>query len=320
MNHHEPNEGQGAFVGPPAVRTDRICVLMNGGSGKRRGEEAERELRALLADRQGRYELRTPPGEDIEAEAHRALRDGFGVVVAAGGDGTICAVASALVGSDCRMGVLPMGTFNYFARSLDLPDTLPECLAVIEAGEARPVKVGEVNGRVFLNNASLGAYPAILRRREDVYRRWGRSRLAAYWSLLTTLMGYRRPLRVTVRMQGFEREFRTPLVFVANNPYQLEQLGMDGVECTRGGDLALFIAADRTGLDLVRSALRLARGAAERHDDFEMRCGNGFEITTRKAVRLVARDGEKEHLEGPFRFSARAGALQVLAPFAPGEA
>ncbi len=264
---------------------------------------------------QRQFTLRLPSkGSDIESEARRALREGFGTIVAAGGDGTICAVASALVGTECRMGVLPMGTFNYFARSLEMPDSLDDCLTVIEAGNVRDIKVGEVNGRVFLNNASLGAYPAILKRREDVYRRWGRSRIAAYWSVVTTLVRFRRPLRITVGIDGKERSFRTPLVFAASNPYQLEQLGMNGVECARDGKLALFIGADRQGFDLVRSAFRLARGSAARHEDFEMFCGEAFTIDTRTDRRLVARDGEKELLEGPFTFRARPRALKVLAP------
>lgn len=313
--HHQDLVAERRCDGAQLVDANSICVVMNGSSGKRRGREGERELRALLEAHAMRFDVRTPGrGGDIENEARRALAEGFGTIVAAGGDGTICAVASALVGTECRMGVLPMGTFNYFARSLDLPEGLEACISVIETGHVRSVKVGEVNGRVFLNNASLGAYPAILKRREDVYRRWGRSRIAAYWSVLTTLVGFHRPMRVTVTLDGEDRAFRTPLVFAASNPYQLEQLGMEGVECARDGGLALFIGADRRGFDLLRSAFRVARGVSVRHEDFEMLCGAAFTVATKSKRRLVARDGEKGLVDGPFRFRARPGALNVLVP------
>jgi diacylglycerol kinase family enzyme len=214
--------------------------------------------------------------------------------------------------------VIPLGTFNYFARSLELPEELPEAVAVVAEGAPRPVRIGEVNGKIFLNNASLGAYPAILERREQVYRKWGRSRIAAYWSVLSTLVRLKARLQLTVSADGETRAFRTPLAFVANNPYQLEMVGLDGADCVSAGHLALFIAPDSSRLGMLAHALRLAGGATSPDRDFELLCGDEIRMETKRRRLLVARDGERARLDGPFSFRVRHDALRVLLPQASG--
>jgi diacylglycerol kinase family enzyme len=290
-------------------------VIVNAGSGKRRGRQLAEELAGMVERYPGRFELRVErSGARIEAAARRAVDEGFATVVAAGGDGTICAVAGVVAGTDRSFGVLPLGTFNYFARSLGLPEDLDAGLRVLAEGDTQPVAVGDVNGLSFLNNASLGAYAAILQSRESVYRRWGRSRLAAYWSVLTTLIRFRRPLRLKVTVDGEVRRFKTPLVFVALNPHQLETLGLEGADCIRSGRFALFIAPDCSRFELVRYAIRLAFRAMEPGRDFELMCGEDILVETPGRRRLIARDGERQHMTGPFRFRLRRDALRVLVP------
>ena len=86
--------------------------------------------------------------------------------MAAGGDGTINSVASAVVGSEKSLGVLPFGTMNHFAKDLHIPLDLEGAVNTIVAGHKTKVDVGEVNGRIFLNNSSLGLYPSIVRERQ----------------------------------------------------------------------------------------------------------------------------------------------------------
>jgi diacylglycerol kinase family enzyme len=292
-----------------------VCVIANAGSGKQGGEERRRAIEEAFAGHAGRVEIRlVTRGAEIEATARGALDDGFGVIVAGGGDGTIAAVASVLAGSDRVMGVLPLGTFNYFARSLGLPEDLDEAAAVITAGRTRAVDIGTVNDRVFLNNASLGAYPAILEQRERIYQRWGRSRLIAYWSVLVTLLGFRRPLRLDLTADGVRRTVRTPLLFVAKNGHQLDQIGLDGGECIRAGQFAVFVAHDTGRLGLMRHAFRLAFGLSERKVDFELICCETLTAVTARPRRLVARDGERESLPSPFTFRLRRRALRVCVP------
>ncbi|MGP3697424.1 diacylglycerol/lipid kinase family protein [Rhodobacter sp. NSM] len=292
-----------------------ICVVMNAGSGK--GEDASRVRAAFEAqDVEAHLEL-VEDGSRLTSVASEALDRGFKTIVAAGGDGTICAVAAAMAGSGRRMGILPLGTFNYFARSLLLPEELEAAVAVICAGRTAPIRVATVNDEVFLNNASLGVYPAILETREEIYRRWGRSRTLAYWSVLKVLARMGRPLRLRVRAGGEERIVRSPLVFVVNNAFQLEQMNLDGADRVAAGDLVVFIAPNSGRLGMFRNAVALALGLASVDQNYEMMSGPHVEIDLpgrRRKVWHVARDGERERMVPPFDLKAIEGALEVTVP------
>jgi diacylglycerol kinase family enzyme len=295
--------------------TAEICVIVNTAAGKQDGEERIEAIRAAFRQSGAEVEVRTfGRGVHPVRAAEEAVARGHGTIVAAGGDGTISAVAGALAGTGRRMGVLPFGTFNYFARSLGLPEELEEAARVIVTGQVRTLDLGEVNGRIFINNASLGAYPTILDQRERFYRRWGRSRIAAYWSMLVTLVRFRSPLRIALTVDGATRQLRTPLVFVAKNAGQLEAVGLEGGDCVRSGRFAVFLAPDVGRLALVIYALRVGLGLAEPREDFELICGREVTVETAAHRRLVARDGERERMESPFAFRLRPAALDVFVP------
>lgn len=302
---------------------DRICVILNERSGDhpegatRRGRLEELIRRAGLD-----AEIRSPePDDDIDAFAARAIREsGCTLLVAAGGDGTIAAVATACHGADVPMGVIPQGTFNYFARGFGIPEDMDGAVGVLAEGRLRDVPLGEVNGEVFLNNASLGIYPLILKTREGVYNRWGRSRLAAYWSVILALSGFRRPLKLKVTLDGQTRHIRTPLVFVANSAYQLEQFSLDGADAVRAGQFVLFTSRGTSTMALVRAALRLATGAAQKGEEFDLATGRDILVETGKKRALVARDGEKALMRTPIRFRLRDRPLKVMVPARDGGA
>jgi len=302
-------------VAPPDAR-DGICVILNPKSGKKAGslslEEMERRLDALPMPV---TLLRAQKGGDITRLTRKALDDGHRTIVAAGGDGTIVGVASGIVGrDDVTFGVIPMGTFNFFARGLGIPEDLEGSVGNLATGTPRPVTVGEVNGRLFLNNASLGAYPAILDQREGVYRRWGRSRLAAYWSVLQALSAFKRPLTMRITVDGEQHRRRSPLAFVAMSAFQLDTYELPGADDIRAGRFALYVAPDSGRLSLIVQAVRLAWRRLRPGRDVELITGSDIVIETNRAKRLLARDGEKELVENPFRFRTLPGALRVIAP------
>jgi diacylglycerol kinase family enzyme len=207
-----------------------------------------------------------------------------------------------------------LGTFNYFARSLGIPSAIEEAIAVLAQAHVRPVSVGEVNGRIFLNNASLGIYARVLRERERLYGSWGRSRFAAHLSVLSALARPRAPLFLRVTVDGATRRRRTPMVFVANDPFQLAEFGLAGAECLAQERLALYVAPDCGRAALLALAMRLAFGRLRPERDFELLCGADIVVETKRRRRHVVRDGERERLSGPYRFRRRRDALRVLAP------
>ncbi|MGR3271829.1 diacylglycerol kinase [Thalassococcus profundi] len=300
---------------PPPLTDNRICVLMNAASGKDdKSEQAER-MQVAFDRYPGRFELRMlDRGQGLADACRRAMKDGFGTIVAAGGDGTIAGVAGQLAHSERRMGIIALGTFNFVARGLGIPEDVEEAIDLIATGEAKAMPVGEVNGQIFLNNASLGIYPQVLREREGTYKRWGRSRIAAHWSVLVTFLSFRSPVRMAVRMQDRELRTKTPLAFVGRSAYQLEHFGLAGADCVRRGEFALYLAPDCTRMELLLRALRLAGKGMVPERDFELICGKEIEIATSKPMQTVAMDGERMRLRSPFRFVMHEKALNVIMP------
>ncbi|MDT1063166.1 diacylglycerol kinase family protein [Paracoccus sp. CPCC 101403] len=293
----------------------RACVIVNMGSGRKTGDSVAAEIRARLQGRvAGLVFHQLDKGADLSATAQNAVAEGHDLIVAVGGDGTQAGVAGAVVGTGAVMVVVPCGTFNYFARDLGLGQTPEEALRVFDVPTVRTVDVGEMNGVLFLNNVSFGAYPEILKRRESIYRRWGRSRLAAYWSALVAMWNLRHPLHLTVRANGEERRFTTALAFIAKSAYQLEAFGLDGAEDIRQGRLALLVARARRPGPLVRSALRLAFGKSARYQDFDLISAPEMHLQTVPQHEYVAHDGEKMWMDSPFHVRVLPGALSVLVP------
>lgn len=304
-------------IQPQTTGTGRICVLVNAKAGRRETEDVPERIRAALAEHATEVELRLlDSGADLQPETRKAVAAGAGMVVAAGGDGTVCAVASVLKGSGVTMGILPLGTFNYFARSLDIPTEIPAAVRLLTQGARRPVRLAEINGQIFLNNASLGAYPAILKTREDVYRRWGRRRIAAYWSAFVTLITLRRPLHLTIRAGETVMERRTPLIFAVNNAFQLDQMGLQGREEIAAGRLALFIAPDTSRWGMLRNALMLALGIAENRKEYDFAAASRIRIADSRRAHDVARDGERERMRAPYELKVLDEPLFVMAPAA----
>ncbi len=296
-------------------RQGRIDVVINARSGTA-GKEAAAERTSEYLSARGigvRVELVRTSADLRAAIAHAAGGDAD-TVVAGGGDGTIAAVASALVDLPKALAVLPLGTFNYFARRIGVPIDLDAALEVVATGRARTFAVGEVNGRIFINNSSIGLYPAAVKRRETAYLRFGRSRVAAYLSAGLLLMRPPGVLNLELSIDGSPLDRRTPLLFVGVNPHQLEAFGIPGYECVEDGRLAVYVtrplALDHLWRLGVRGLLRDLTGAEE----FEVICGRELLVGVgRKRVR-VALDGEVIRLHGPLRYKVRPEALRVLVP------
>ena len=298
-----------------------ICILLNAGSGQRDAKSKPENILAAFTALGATCTLkRMEKGALIEAETREALAQGFKTIVAAGGDGTICAIASVLKGSEVVMGILPLGTFNYFARSLGLPMEMEAAAKVIVAAQTRPLRIARINDSIFLNNASLGAYPAILETREGIYKRWGRTRIAAYWAVIKTLATVRPPLRLRLTVDGQTRLVRSPLVFVVNNAYQLTQLHVVGADHIEDGKLVVFIAPDAGRIEMIRMAVVIALGRGLPERKFEVL--SGADILIENIGRpvghhlTIARDGERERMAGPYRLQVVENALHLLVPAA----
>jgi len=253
-------------------------------------------------------------GAEIVDLATRAVRARPAFVVAAGGDGTVSAVASCLKGSGIPMGVLPMGTLNHFARDLGIPMDVKQAVKAIAEGSPEGIDLGEVNERSFINNASLGLYPDIVRDRERQQRRLGRGK---FWAMLwATLAALRRSpfLSLSMDIDGRPVRCRSPFVFVGNNDYVMEGFSIGTRSSLRDGHLSVYTTQRRTRAGLVRLALRALVGRLDQVDDFAVSSAASVRIDAPHRRLLVATDGEVTAMETPLHFRVLPGALSVIVP------
>ena len=214
---------------PPFNAAAALQFVVNGKAGSSDADAKREAIESGLreAGRTGTVHF-AAPGELARVAregAAKALADGS-AVVAVGGDGTINTVAQAAHAAGCAMGVLPEGTFNYFAREHGAPTETAEALRWLLDARPEPAQVSAINERVFLVNASLGLYPDLLQDRERWTARFGRRRLVALGAALATLLRAQDALRLRIELDGKLREVRTLTLFVGNNRLQLEQLGL----------------------------------------------------------------------------------------------
>jgi diacylglycerol kinase family enzyme len=295
----------------------RVLLLHNRRAGAARSEGDVYEL--VLALRDAGVEAEPVPLEDatLNDRVSGAGRAGMDAVVAAGGDGTVSAVASALASAGegaLPLGVLPVGTLNHFAKDLALPLRLADAAKVIALNNPRPVDLGDVNGRCFINNSSIGLYPHIVSKRERHRERLGYGKwLAMFFAFLSVFRRY--PVLEVVLETGDAAVRRTtPFVFVGNNWYDVAGFNLGGRASVCGGELSLY-TANRTGrLGLVRLALRALFGRLEQARDFDAVRLTHFAIDTRKKTLRVAVDGEVTRLVPPLNYRVRPAAIRVLMP------
>ncbi len=181
-------------------------------------------------------------------------------------------------------------------------------------GKRKAVDVGEVNGRVFVNNSSIGLYPAIVHLREKQQRRLGRNKWhAMLWAMHTVLRSH--PfLEFTLELDGAAHQRRAPFVFIGNNVYKMAGFTIGLRERVDAGVLSVYLTQRRGRLRLLLLALRALFGRLHQAKDFEAASVANLRIESRHKRLLVATDGEVAALDMPLEYRIRPGALQVIAP------
>ncbi len=317
---------------PPIGPSSPLFIVLNAGSGKSDTDDVQKTIETACeaAGRPHRIFRIDGPGQ-IKALAKEAVdcaKAEGGIVVAAGGDGTINAVAQATLGSGCVFGVLPQGTFNYFSRANGIPAETEAALQVLLNESPREVQVGMVNDRVFLVNASMGLYAELLEEREAVKREYGRSRAIAFWAAVMMLFKGHRQWDLHLDFHGERRDIRTPTLFVGNNPLQLRQVGIAEAEQLENERLLAAVALKSTGgfglaMLLLRGMFGRMGGADSvssfsfetlvvdpRHSSRRKKLGKAPKPTRVK----VATDGELGWLDMPLTFRVAPDPLWLIRP------
>ena len=299
----------GLPVGPAA----RGVLLMNPRSG---GGKAERFALAEECRRRGIEPVILEPGDDLLELAQGAIDRGADVIGMAGGDGSQALVASVAMAADVPLVCVPAGTRNRFALDLGLDrNDVVAALDAFGAAVERRIDLGTVNGRVFVNNVSLGVYAKIVR--SPAYRDAKRQTTTA---MLSDLVGPRaEPFDLhLVGPDGIRRD-GARIIQVSNNPYRLTslagfgsrarldtgELGVAAVDLRGARDIVGFLAAQWTGrLDRFRGWTRWET------DTLTIESSRPIEAGV---------DGEALLFDPPLELRSLPGALRVRIPTtAPG--
>ena len=293
-----------------------MTVIVNSGAGTGSNGESPAEVIGRHFTNAGVNAriLQPSASHALSRLAREAANDSDDVIVAAGGDGTISAIAAELVGTNKTLGVLPTGTLNHFAKDLRIPLDLEAAVRTTTEGRVASVDAAEVNGRIFINNSSLGLYPQIVSKREQQQERLGRGKWPAFvWATLHALRRFPfMDLRISV--EGKQLARRTAFLFVGNNEYQIAGFSLGARQSIDRGNLGLYLT-HRTGrFGLFRLGLHALFGRVDQAKDFEAFCVKEARIETRKRRLLVACDGEVEWMATPLHYRSRHDALRVLVP------
>lgn len=292
-----------------------IEVIINAAGGSFVEGETEQKLKNAFAASGLEANIRlAKTGEQIGEFAEAAIKSNAEIIVAGGGDGTISSVAAFVSNTVKTFGVLPLGTLNNFSKDLLIPQDIDEAVKIIAGGNIAEIDLAELNGRVFINNSSIGLYPKIVKDREKQQERLGRGKWrAAFWA---TLKMFRVSpfLKVGIVVDGKFFLRKTPFVFIGNNRYEMDLYNIGRRPTLDQGKLSIYFLHRGGRLGVIRLLFRTITGRVKQWKDFEEVLAEDVSIQTRRKRMHVAFDGEVSVMRTPLKYQILPKALRVLVP------
>ena len=294
----------------------RVTVRLNRGGGAVSADpELAEKAATALRDAGVDADVELVSGGECAVRCRAVAERGDELLVVGGGDGTVSAAASALVGTETRLAILPLGTLNHFARDLGIPADLDEAARLIALRNERRVDVGEMNGRIFINNSAIGLYPLMVIDRDLQRMKLGRSKLLAMIvaSLRTLVRFNHHRLTLTVNEERTGR-VDTPLLFVGNNEYRTDIGAAGSRERLDGGELCVFVMRKKTRRGMIAASIRALFNRARPGDMVQLDRVERLRVASHRSQLAVSLDGEVVRAEPPLDYKIRKQALRVIAP------
>jgi YegS/Rv2252/BmrU family lipid kinase len=310
----EPSWATAALTPHPELKlpTTRGALFINPSSGAKLADAETAAIRAA-AEENGFEVIPLTRDVDVPSAVRKRIAEGRKTFIAAGGDGTINCVVQALVHTDAVLGVLPIGTFNHFARDLNLPLLWREALDVVLNGTTRQVDAARVNDRFFVNNLSMGLYPELVARREERGRHYPRWKARAY-AAFATLRKYPH-VAITVDTEHHHEVLRTHVFMVSNNSYDLSRLGIEAPRATlEEGRLSVYWLPHLPRLALMRFAAHYLAGRVKEAPGFRSFRTARMKVQAAKKHLHVGIDGELFTLDTPLVITTAPSSLLVRVP------
>jgi diacylglycerol kinase family enzyme len=292
----------------------RVIVNSHAGTGATHARSARERLPDLLDELGGRVELTFAGPDNLEQLLVRARDGTWDCVVVGGGDGTIGTAARLFAGSRTPLAILPMGTFNYFARFLDLPLNIEQAVRALPEAAIESCDLVEVNGRLFLSHSAIGNFPRYIMERAILQRNRGLSKIPAMLGALVKTFLRHRVLVITMAVNGNERVVPTPSLVIGNTPGVLSPLfaGEDRA-ALRDGRFSLFIGRRLSRWTTAWATMESFLGKVDTPSDYEHMELSQCSVDAPNHSLLVTLDGELAVMRPPLSFRIRPGLLRLLA-------
>ncbi|AHG63745.1 diacylglycerol kinase catalytic domain-containing protein [Advenella mimigardefordensis DPN7] len=254
--------------------------------------------------------------EQKQQEAVSLVKKHNAILVVAGGDGTISAMANHAIAEQFPMGIIPFGTFNMFARDHGLSLDTDTALRDLLTGHIQPVQTGEIGGVHFIVNATLGLYSQLLADREQWKNQFGRRRGIAIFAALSTIMKYGRSYILQFNKGEGRQLVKTVSFMACNNTLQAQQAGVQYDQTMGDGYLYGIVLKPSSRKRMLLLALKLIFRRLDQDRQIISFPFEALDIDKKKGGRSieVAMDGEVHSLQAPFTVKANRDLLKIVVP------
>ncbi|MBI5493137.1 MAG: diacylglycerol kinase family lipid kinase [Deltaproteobacteria bacterium] len=293
----------------------KVRFIINPAAGGRKKAAAVSEAASrLLKSEEGVFEVKvTKARGDGRALSAEAVRKGYDIVFACGGDGTVNEVATPLVGTETALGIIPAGSGNALARSLGIPEGIDQAIGLIKGSRFRKIDAGVICGRHFFSTAGAGFDAFLSKKYNEGYVCRRLRGLLPYFPLAAFEYLRYRPVPMTVKSGGLVRDV-APFILTAANT---ERYGGGAVIAPGAslddGLLDLCIITDMNILRAAGLAFKLFSGKADRSRGFTRIMTDRVGIEACGPI-IAHADGEPFEWRGDISIEALPGALKVLVP------
>lgn len=294
-------------------RRFHLVLNVNSGTVQALGVTAD-DLKAMFAEHGLEVTIDADPRAELSDRIRTALESDADTIIAAGGDGTVTALATAIIESDKSLAILPLGTANLLARDLGLPLDLDECIEALARMEPLAIDVSEVNGTIFLHKAVIGVIPELAAGREHIRGR-GPGAWIGYAAYFFRRIARARRLALEIATgDGQTRIERVQAIAVASNAYD-EGLGRffhrDKLDT---GLLTIYVLRHLNIGDVFKLAMGMLAGRWRDYGGLDISTAKSVTIRSKKKRLQLMIDGEVSSMEVPLQFKIYPRALTVLAP------